>query len=318
MSEAALIRAIAARATVRPGVRLGIGDDAAVLDGEPAIVLAHDMLVQDVHFRLATAAPWDIGWKSLAVNLSDLAAMGAAPVAALVGLGLPGAAPPGLVDELYGGMETLAGEWGCTIAGGDTTAAAELVVGVTAVGRMAPGVAAVRRTGARPGDLLCVTGPVGASGAGLRVLEDPSIPLPAALRDGVVAAHLRPRPRVAEGAALAAAGAHAMLDCSDGLAIDASRLAAASGLRVVLDLGRVPLAAGVAEVAAALGLAADVMAATGGEDYELIVAVPPGMRVPGCALIPVGRCEAGPPGLVVERAGAPVTLERLGWDHDVG
>lgn len=318
MSEAALIRAITARATVRPGVRLGIGDDAAVLDGEPAIVLAHDMLVQDGHFRLGTAAPWDIGWKSLAVNLSDLAAMGAAPVAALVGLGLPRGAAPGLVDALYDGMESLAADWGCTIAGGDTTAAAELVVGVTALGRMAAGVAPVERSGARPGDLLCLTGPVGASAAGLRVLEDPSLPLPAPLRDAVVAAHLRPRPRVAEGAALAAAGAHAMLDCSDGLAIDASRLAVASGLRVVIELDRVPLGAGVAEVAAALGRPADEMAATGGEDYELIVAVPPGMRVPGCALIPVGRCEAGPAALVVERAGVPVALERLGWDHDVG
>lgn len=318
MSEAALIRAITARAAVRPGVRLGIGDDAAVLDGDPAIVLAHDMLVQDVHFRLGTAAPWDIGWKSLAVNLSDLAAMGAAPVAALVGLGLPRGVAPAVVDALYDGMEALAAEWGCTIAGGDTTAAAELVVGVTAVGRMAPGIAAVERSGARPGDLLCVTGPVGASGAGLHVLESPSLPLPAPLRDAVVAAHLRPRPRVAEGIALAAAGAHAMLDCSDGLAIDASRLAAASGLRVVLELEHVPLGPGVAEVAAALGRPADEMAATGGEDYELIVAVPAGMRVPGCALIPVGRCEAGPPGLLVERHGVPVVLTRMGWDHDVG
>ena len=318
MSESALIRCITALAAVRPGVRLGIGDDAAVLDGEPAVVLAHDMLVEDVHFRLCTAGPRDIGWKSLAVNLSDLAAMGAAPVAALVGLGLPAGAGPEMVTAIYTGMEALAAEWGCTIAGGDTTAAAELVIGVTAVGRMAPGVAPVLRSGARPGDLLCVTGPVGASGAGLRVLEDPAIPLAATLRDAVTAAHLRPVPRVREGAALAAAGAHAMLDCSDGLAIDASRLAIASGVRVVLELDRVPLGAGVGEVAVAIGMAPDEMAATGGEDYELIVAVPPGVRIPGCALIPVGRVEAGVPGLAVERRGVPVTLERLGWDHDVG
>ncbi|MFN8123224.1 MAG: thiamine-phosphate kinase [Thermoleophilia bacterium] len=313
MSEASLIAHIAAMAAVRPGVSVGIGDDAAVLDGDPAVVLAHDMVVQDVHFRLGTASPRDIGHKALAVNLSDVAAMGASPVAALVGLGVPRGAPAGLVEEVYAGMEELAARWGCTIAGGDTTSAAELVLGVTVVGRMAPGVRPVLRSGARPGDVLWVTGPVGASAAGLRLLEDPSL---GAADPALVAAHVRPVPRVREGLAVAAAGAHAMLDCSDGLAIDASRLAAASGVRVVLELDRVPVAGGVAAVAAALGVAADVFAATGGEDYELIVAAPPGFA-PGCALLPVGRGEAGA-GLAATRGGAPVALDRLGWDHDVG
>lgn len=316
MSEASLIAHIAALAALRPGVAVGIGDDAAVLDGDPAVVLAHDMLVQDVHFRLGTASPADIGHKALAVNLSDVAAMGARPVAALVGLGVPRGLRPGLVEEVYAGMEALAAAWGCTIAGGDTTAASELVLGVTVAGRMAPGAAPVLRSGARPGDLLWVTGPLGASAAGLAVLEGAAAAPDPAVREALVAAHLRPAPRVREGAALAVAGARAMLDCSDGLAIDASRMAAASGARVVIELDRVPLAPGVASVAAGLGVPADVLAATGGEDYELIVAAPPGFD-PGCALIPVGRVEAGE-GLVVTRHGAPVVLPRLGWDHDVG
>ncbi|MCC6831631.1 MAG: thiamine-phosphate kinase [Thermoleophilia bacterium] len=316
MSEASLIAHIAAIAAVRPGVSVGIGDDAAVLTGDPAVVLAHDMVVQDVHFRLATAGPRDIGHKALAVNLSDVAAMGASPVAALVGIGVPRGVTPRFVEEVYEGMEELAGAWGCTIAGGDTISASELVLGVTAVGRMAPGIAPVLRSGARPGDVLWVNGALGASAAGLCLLEDRSLRVPAGVRDALVAAHLRPVPRVREGIALAAAGTRAMLDCSDGLAIDASRLAAASRVRVVLELDRVPVAPGVAAVAAALGVPADVFAATGGEDYALVVAAPPGFA-PGCALVPVGRVEAGD-GLVVTRGGVPVVLERLGWDHDVG
>jgi len=318
VSEATLIECIAAMAAVRPGVRIGIGDDAAVLDGDPAIVLAHDMLVEDVHFRWRTASPRDVGHKALAVNLSDMAAMGAAPVAVLVGLGLPrGGEATDRVAGIYAGMEALAAEWGCTIAGGDVTAAAETVLGVTVVGRMSAGVAPALRSGARPGDVLWVTGPLGASVAGLHLLEDPALPRPPAA-DDLCAAHLRPRPRIREGAALAAAGVHAMLDCSDGLAIDARRLALASGARVVLELERVPVADGVAAVARALDEPPDAFAATGGEDYELIVAAPPGLRVAGCTLHPVGRVEAGPAELRIERDGDPVALGRLGWDHDVG
>src|SRR6476619_526329 len=131
MSELALIERITARNPVRPGTLLGIGDDAAVLDVGGRAVVTHDMLVEDVHFRRATTGLRDLGWKALAVNLSDLAAMGAEPVAAFVGLGLPpGALTPGDVDALYAGMDDLAGPAGVTVAGGDVTSCPALVLGV--------------------------------------------------------------------------------------------------------------------------------------------------------------------------------------------
>jgi thiamine-monophosphate kinase len=136
----------------------------------------------------------------------------------------------------------------------------------------------------------------------------------------LVAAHRRPEPRLAGGRVLARRGAHAMLDCSDGLALDALRMARASGLMVTIDLERVPLAAGVAAVAAASGREADLLAATGGEDYELIAAVAPAdleaLRAAlDVALTPVGRFCAGPSAVRLERAGAPVEAPRLGWEH---
>ena len=317
LSERALIERIAALATVRAGVAVGIGDDAAVLDDDPATVVSQDMLVEGVHFRrrVGDAAELrDLGHRALAVNLSDLAAMGAVPVAALVGVGVP---PEGLgaeeVDALYGGMEALAARTGTTVAGGDVTGAPALVLAVTAIGRMPPGAAPVLRRGARPGHLLVVTGPLGASAAGLLILDDPplgaGVPEAGALR----AAHLRPEPRLETGRALAALGAAAMLDCSDGLVLDATRIGEASGVGVVVDLDRVPVAPGVARVAAAAGLEADLLAATGGEDYELVAALPPGVPLPPGVVV-VGVFAPGA-GARVLRAGAEVAVARPGWEH---
>ena len=176
MTERALIGRLAARLPVRPGVALGIGDDAAVLDDDPATVVTSDVLVEGVHFRRRPSGWRDVGHRALAVNLSDLAAMGARPLAAVVGLVLPTDPPlaPDEVDELYEGMEGLAARHGLTVAGGDVSVGPALVLAVTALGRMAPGVAPRRRAGARPGDLLCVTGAVGAAAAGLLLLEEPA------------------------------------------------------------------------------------------------------------------------------------------------
>lgn len=322
ISELSLIERLARRAALRPGVEIGIGDDAAVLAGDPPIVVTQDLLIDDVQFRRTTSSLLDIGHKAIAVNLSDLAAMGAVPVAVFVGLVLPHAPPLTTtdVDELYLGMETLAAEYAITIAGGDTTTGPALTLAVAAVGRMPPGVAPVRRSGARPGDLLCVTGPLGAAAAGLLILDNPALAAGVgeapALRDSA----RRPTPRLAAGQRLAAAGLHAMLDCSDGLALDALRIAHASGVAVAIELADIPIAAGVAAVAANAGREADVLAATGGEDYELIVVVPPqridalrrDTRVP---LVAVGRIEAGGPELVVTRDGNAVPLTSLGWEH---
>lgn len=316
MSELALIERIGARVRRRPGTELGIGDDAAVLTVGGTAVATQDLLVEGVHFRRGTAAPRDLGHKALAVNLSDIAAMGAEPVAALVGLCVP---PGGLrdeeVDELYGGMDALAARHGVTVAGGDVSGGPALVIAVTAIGRAVPGVSPVTRAGARAGDVLCVTGALGASAAGLLLLERPELAaaVPAAVAGRLRAAHLRPEARLAAGRSLARCGARAMLDISDGLSLDGLRLARASGLRAVVDARALPLAEGVAEVAAAAGRDPRELAATGGEDYELLAAIPPSAvdrarRAAPCALTPIGRVEEGTP----ELRGLPPG----GWEHD--
>jgi thiamine-monophosphate kinase len=306
----------------RPGLAVGIGDDAAVLEGDPVVVATQDLLIEGVHFRRATTSPADLGHKALAVNLSDLAAMGADPVAALVGLGLPEDGGPDAddIDDLYAGMEALAERSGVSVAGGDVSAAPVMVLSVCALGRMPEGVAPLLRSGARDGDLLCVTGALGAAAAGLVLLEQPGLVVDAAVAGRLVAAHRRPEPRLAAGRVLAAQGAHAMLDCSDGLALDALRMARASGLGVSVELEALPLADGVAVVAAASGREPDLLAATGGEDYELVVAVPPAAlaRLQAALDLPltvVGRFRGGAPELRLQRGGEPVAAPRLGWEH---
>jgi thiamine-monophosphate kinase len=323
-SEIALLDRIAARVATRAGVAVGIGDDAAVLEGDGSWLVTQDLLVEGVHFRRETTSWRDLGHKALAVNLSDVAAMGGVPVAAVVGLALPWRTrpvPDRALEDLYDGMEALAGRHGVTIAGGDVSEGAVLVLAVTAIGRMEPGRAPVLRSGARPGDVLCVTGALGAAAAGLLTLEDPIVATGLAPEEAeaLVLAQRRPEPRVAAGRVLAGV-AHAMLDCSDGLALDALRLARASGVAVELDLERVPLAPGVARVAEAAGREPDLLAATGGEDYELIAALAPG-RVEAVAaaldvpLTPVGRVTAGEPAIRLLRRGRSVAAPRLGWEH---
>jgi thiamine-monophosphate kinase len=316
--EIDLIESIAASVTVRAGVEIGIGDDAAVLSGDPPLVVTQDLLVDDVHFRLSTTDMSALGHKALAVNLSDVAAMGAHPVAAVVGLALPRDLRGGVAD-FYAGMEALAEAFSCTIAGGDLTDAPVLMVSVTVIGRMSPGVSPVLRSGAQPGDAVCVTGALGSAAAGLALLDGMSGASVHA--DSLWGAYREPAPRVAAGATLARLGVHAMMDCSDGLALDLLRMAKASGVSVSLDLDHVPIAPGVLDVARDLGVEPDELAATGGDDYELIVALPP-EDLPRCAaalsglpLTRVGTVLAGSPEVCVFRDGREVDLSRLGWEH---
>ena len=253
----------------RRGLTQGIEHDAATLAG--GVVVTQDALVDGVHFRLDWIAWRDLGWRAAAVNLSDLAASGAHPDALLVTLAAPGDTSVEDLFELYAGIA----ETGVPVVGGDTTRAEQLMLGVTAVGRSnrVPG-----RAGARPGDAVVVTGPLGAAGA--------------AFRQG---AFVRPPLRLAEGRELAE-HAHALLDVSDGLAVDAAHIAARSGCRVAIELERVPLAAG-----AELG---DVGF---GEDYELLAAVAQPTR-----FAEIGRCEEGE-GVALTLAGEPYELG--GWEH---
>jgi thiamine-monophosphate kinase len=254
-----------------PQVRLGSGDDAAVTVPGGAVATSVDALVEGVHFRRETASLRQIGRKAISTALSDLAAMGAAPGEAYVWLGAPEGMDEAALLEVGEGLAAVAAETGTTVAGGDLTRAPVLSLAVTVTGHAPDPDDFVTRGGARPGDTLVVTGELGGAAAGLLLLEDPSIDGDDSLR----ARQLDPTPRLAAGRALAAAGATAMIDVSDGLAGDAGHIATASKALLLIDADALPIAPGVVAVAAAAGRDPLELAAAGGEDYELLAALPP-------------------------------------------
>jgi thiamine-monophosphate kinase len=252
-------------------VRLGSGDDAAVTVPGGAVATSVDALVEGVHFRRETASLRQIGRKALSTALSDLAAMGAAPGEAYVWLGAPEDMDEAELLEVGDGLAAVAAETGTTIAGGDLTRAPVLSLAVTVTGHAPNPDDFVTRGGARPGDILVVTGELGAAAAGLLLLENPSLDGDDSLRTR----QLDPTPRLAAGRALAAAGATAMIDVSDGLAGDAEHIATASEALLLIDAGALPIAPGATAVASAAGRDPLEIAAAGGEDYELLAALPP-------------------------------------------
>ena len=307
-----------------PPALVGAGDDAAAWEQPAAVVVASaDALVEGVHFDLALTSWADLGWKSLAVNLSDLAAMGATPQWALVTLGVRPDAPVAGLEDLYRGLAAVGARYGCRVAGGDTVGVRhETLIGVTVLGALPSGEGGtlLRRDRGRPGDRLAVTGTLGASAAGLHALRHPG-DLPAALLAPLAAAHRRPLPQVAAGQALRRAGVRCAMDVSDGLLADAAKLGAASGAGVRLAAGRLPLDPGVR---AAFPQRALAWAAAGGEDYQLLFAAPPqtmdgARRALGDA--GVAATEVGvltdQPGTVqlLDEDGREVVLGDAGWDH---
>lgn len=310
--ESVLIESLRALAS-SPGAR-GLLDDAAVFEiGGATLVLTHDMLVEGVHY-FPSDPPEDVAWKLVAVNLSDLAAKGARPVGALLGYML---GEEEWDQAFVAGLGTALRAFGLPLLGGDTVSApagSARALGLTAIGEAKGPVPS--RGGARAGDHLWVSGTVGDAGAGLRIargeLEGP---------EGLVERYRNPRPRLEAGEKLAPS-VSAMMDVSDGLLIDALRVAAASGVRLSIDLADLPLSE---PYLACLGddREARLAAATAGDDYELLFAAPPEQAAAilalagalGLPLSRIGAVEAGA-GLRLSNGGEPLTLPpRLGWEH---
>ena len=285
-----------------------MGDDVAVVPGpKGAMLLAADAVVAGVHCDLTLVGLDDMGWKAMVANVSDIAAVGGQPCCAVVTV----AGPLGTIDFdlLYDGLTAASTAYGCPIVGGDLTSSATLVVSVAIVGDAGPQPPApVLRSGAKPGDTIFVTGPLGSSAAGLQLLQTGRV----SEAPDLVLAHRRPRARLDEGTAARIAGATAMIDVSDGLAADLRHIADGSGVGVVLD--RVPVAIGLNRVSND----PEVLALGGGEDYELVVTAPDadlvettfaerGLGKP----LRIGRCT----GNAAERRLRDADLPVAGWEH---
>lgn len=305
LGEFGLIRRVTAGRAVAPATLLGPGDDAAVVaapDGR--VVVCTDVLVEGVHFRLDWSTPHQVGRKAVAANLADVAAMGAVPTALLVGLGCPARTPVATVDGLAAGMWQEAGLVAGAIVGGDVVTADQVLLSVTALGDL-QGRPPVTRAGARPGDVLAVSGRLGWAAAGLAVLGR-------GLRSPVtvVGAHRVPEPPYPAGPQAARAGATAMIDVSDGLLADAGHVAEASGVGVDVSTAALTVPQPLIDVGSALGDDPLHWVLTGGEDYALVATFPPG------AGLPEGWTAIG-----AVREGSGVTVDGrpyagpAGWDH---
>jgi thiamine-monophosphate kinase len=311
-----LLRPQARRATQR--VAVGIGDDAALWQPSRShrSAISSDMLVEGVDFTQEMMSLEDAGWRAMAANLSDLAAMGARPLLATVAVGIPQTMSGDEILELYRGVAACADEYKTTIAGGDLSRAPALTIAITVVGEVRAADAKLR-AGGKPGDVLAVTGPLGAPRAGLELARN-AVTIAGELKEEALRALRRPRPRIAEGRFLGASrNVTAMMDISDGLSTDVHRLAAASRCGAQLD--GVPVAESARAVAQARGEDAERFALAGGEEFELLAAIRPRAFRHIAAryaarfkrdLLRVGvlRAEAG----IVYQGQA---LARSGWDH---
>ncbi|KJL28103.1 thiamine-phosphate kinase [Microbacterium oxydans] len=307
LSEGTILHAILSRTAPATHTLIGPGDDAAVIAAPSGTVVATtDTLVHGPDFRLAWTNGYDLGWKAAAVNLADVAAMGATPTALLVALAIPRDLRLSFVERLADGFRDACDALapGCAVVGGDLTTSDVLTVAVTALGDLG-GRRAVTRAGARPGDVVAVAGELGHAARGLGILfgrftEDGApVPVDASRlgpgERGAVDAQLRPSPPIGLGPVASTAGATAMMDVSDGLALDAGRLAEASRVTLALD-------------SAALG-ADPTGALAGGEDHALLATFPEGILPPGFRVI--GEvCEQGPVALLCDDE--PVDVS--GWD----
>ncbi|UCB42210.1 MAG: thiamine-phosphate kinase [Dehalococcoidales bacterium] len=298
---------------------IGIGDDTAAWQGDSSVQLATvDSLVESVHFTLDTASYEEVGWKSLAVNLSDIAAMGGQPEYALVSLGLPGDTNIEDITDLYRGMLALAEQFQVRIIGGNVVSAPQLVINVTVFGSAISRDSLLTRSTARPGDRVAVTGPLGAAAAGVEMLGkglefEPEVVV--ALRNAL----LRPLPRIAEGQLLVEHDVRAAIDISDGLIADLDHICQASRVGARIEADRVPVAL---PVQASFGERALGLALAGGEDYELLFTasadrVEKVRKAATCPICAIGEVVIDDKHrvMLVDSQGSPVSPSGKGWDH---
>jgi thiamine-monophosphate kinase len=326
LSETGLITALAREFGPAPSqVIVGIGDDCAALalNGPDYLLWTVDTLVEGVHFDLTYTTLTQLGWKSLAVNLSDIAAMGGVPGYALLSLGWPPARDRRLALEFAAGLAQVAQEYGVAVIGGDTVASPPgLVVTITLTGQV-PRAQILRRSTAQVGDWIFVTGPLGEAATGLEILRQ-GLDLAPDLKDPLVEAHLKPRPQLAAGRLLAQAGlATAMIDTSDGVATDLYHICQASGVGARLKAADVPISPRVWTAAPDLGRDPLTLGLTGGEDYLLLFTSPPdtverlaqvflnaGLPAP----LPLGRIVPGDR-VILETSSGDVNISGKGYDH---
>ena len=319
LGESELLSLIAERVPGGAVSELLVGDDAAILDPLPGdrVLIATDMVVEGVDFDLSYSSGGDVGWKALAINVSDIAAMAGTPRDAVVALGMPHGTPLEFFDGFLKGILEGCAAWDTRLVGGDLSESAEIVVSVAITGWCSG--EPVTRRGARLGDAICVTGSLGASAAGLSALRaglkgtSPEV-------DAAIHRHLRPIVRLEEGRVLRDAGATAMIDVSDGLGLDLSRLLGASGVGCSISSSAIPVASGVEEICALTGGDADGLALGGGEDQELVAILPEGcvetarelVRGCGTSLALLGVVTDG---LALLDSEPLHEREGLGWEH---
>ena len=304
---------------------LPIGDDAAVMD-IPAgrqVVVTTDMLIEDIHFRRDWSDAYSIGWKAAAVNLSDLAAMGADATFAFIGLALSPQDTVESLDRLYDGLSDCLNRYGARLAGGDTNATPDrLVVSITQMGTVPAG-QALTRSGAKVGDILLVTGTLGQSAGGLALLSHYGPAKAEKVGKELVHCHRRPQPRIVAARAARETGkVHAAMDISDGLVGDVQKLCTASGVGARIDAGALPLSPELLASAANLGTSAVDLALGGGEDFELLLAVAPAHVKAVCAAVAASGTTLTPVGEIVRTGlrivasdGSDLPTEGRGWDH---
>jgi thiamine-monophosphate kinase len=323
LGEIELIERLRRQTGTGDRVLLGIGDDAALTAPQGRTVTTVDAVVEGIHFDRASSDARQIAHKALATALSDLAAMAADPGELYVTLGLPAKTDPDFTLAMADALVELAAGWNAVLAGGDTVGSPTLFLGVTAVGHIPQGEEAVTRGGARPGELVCVTGSLGGAGAGLLMIQGRAAGarLAPGIREALSSRQLTPQPLLEAGRALRGLGVSALIDVSDGLGTDLGHIARTSSVAITVDFDRVPVQEGVAEVASAVDRHLPDLALGAGEDYELALTLAPerfekvagALESCGTKLSRIGEVLTGE-GVRLTRGGEPLPMPR-GFEH---